>query len=434
MTVITRRVKAHYQEIAKQSVRIVILPLKENLINNHQQPQSEGTLSENCDEVNKQQDMLLEDDKGSAHEQLTKSYSRAEYLTDLLKMTRVCLLSGKCLMKTMNKANVRTSKAAQAILQNALEYILRKDSLHVFCPASAVHRPISHLENVIVAVTTDNSTNVLVCRRQRRWYGLGNRFREWIYCPLITCFNNDVYLRAQNKSIHVYETSRNTWRAILDSPDQENTCLLTIGHFLYAVRPTSECYSLEIINILDPRQWVKVSSLPSDLGSIDCSAVIGDNILFFGSIAGKSEAQVFVFDTTTFRCVPLNGIRPLSSSKVFSVMEETALCCNRMELFIEYKLVLMNLSCKSFMKLCFGILTEILKVHFWSMMNSGYLDQVSQQMTLMPAGSCLFLVSLNVSRTLFAATGIQTICTLSCPQSICQRKVLHFRRHLVYWV
>lgn len=289
-----------------------------------EQLQMEGALQEESSKVIQHQDTstLTVDQEKNSQQQIRAS-NRANYLTHLLKLTRVCLLSGKSLVETKKQVHVYTNKAAVDILQSGLEYMLLKDRRHDFCPASAIHRSTSHLENVIVAFAADNSVDVLVCLSQNgQWYGLGNPSRRTHYVSPITCFDNDVYLandknRDECTPFRVFETSMSRWKEIPDFTTRAAAvCLQTIGNFLYAVLGTSEHYSVEVMNLLNASQWTKVCPLPSDLGTINCSTVIGDKIILFGSHAGKSEPQVIIFDTATLCVSQLYGAPSLTSAKV----------------------------------------------------------------------------------------------------------------------
>ncbi|BFZ07886.1 hypothetical protein BsWGS_10925 [Bradybaena similaris] len=123
----------------------------------------------------------------SSTEEVTDS--RVSYLAELLSFTKVCLINRQLLNEAVKNEIVLADTTAHEILQSALDYNLRQDMFHEFCPASALHRENSDLENVIICAAIKNRGDVLICRRDHaQWCGLGNNLNRGYNTPkTMTC-------------------------------------------------------------------------------------------------------------------------------------------------------------------------------------------------------------------------------------------------------
>ncbi|BFZ07888.1 hypothetical protein BsWGS_10927 [Bradybaena similaris] len=257
-------------------------------------------------------------------EEHSNSLSRVSQLSDLLNLTKVCLLSGQCLIETMNMDIVRADTRAQEILQEAVAYILRTDRYHDLCHTSAIHRASSNLENVIIAATKSNEAHVIVCRRENgQWCGLGNNLKRGYNSTTMTCFNHNIYLAEDSGPMYGYTPSTNQWREVTTFKTTESArCLLSIKNFMFSVFQQGEGYVVRRINATEVSKgaihstWVTVCDLPSNLSCIKCSTVIGDKIVFFLTSTGILRIQVGIFDAASMQYFTLNDIPPLTSAEV----------------------------------------------------------------------------------------------------------------------
>ncbi|BFZ07887.1 hypothetical protein BsWGS_10926 [Bradybaena similaris] len=257
-------------------------------------------------------------------DQQSNSISRLSELSNLLNLTKFCLLSGKCLLDAMRMDIVRADTDALKILQEAVTYILGTDRYHDLCPIAAIHRASSVMENVIIAATISNQTDVLVCRRENgQWCGLGNNLKRGYNSITMTGFDQIIHLSEDSGPMYLYSLSTNQWREVKSYKTTESArCLLSIGHFVFSVFQLKEGYVVRRINAYEVSKgaldsmWVTICDLPSNLNCIKCSTVIGPKIVFFLTITGESRIQVATFDTASLHLQTLSNIPPLTSAEV----------------------------------------------------------------------------------------------------------------------
>ncbi|CAG5134271.1 unnamed protein product [Candidula unifasciata] len=287
-------------------------------------PDDDDTACRDNSTVHIDQEASRASEQNKDNEKYASNFSRLDHLSSLLSVVRVCLLSGKCLIEAMNTDIVRADARTHVILQKGLEYILQTDRLHDFCPPSAVHRTSSSLENVIIATRLYDDVDVLVCRRQSgQWCGLGRPVKGDYSSNSVTCFNQVVYLTGNIVQLYMYTPFLNSWLEIPKFKAVETPgYLLSIRKCLYSIFRQDGCYQIEMVNVVESfhvssqSQWVKISTLPLDLASINYATVIDDKIIFFGTSTGELKIRVVVFDTVTLRYSTLNNIPPIASVAV----------------------------------------------------------------------------------------------------------------------
>ncbi|XP_059139604.1 kelch-like protein 24 [Physella acuta] len=254
--------------------------------------------------------------------------SRQHLLPDLLQNCKLCLASGVCLQQLLDNLLVRELPAAFSMVRDALRYHLDPARRHDYCPPSAIHRPYSSFQNVIlIGVTKFGKPGLSFWTPDDEWIEI-----KTYEAPLhkAVSFGDHVIVTTTTGRADMYDTLNHTWNKLPTLGQQgDNYDIVCHGNYLFFIGGEG-CTSVKKLCLKDEllrsgsARWKKVGDLPNNVCKI-MTTTIGNNIVIFGKDynEGISVIQSVNVSTTAVRSFA-NQSLPVDHSLVsFKYKDET---------------------------------------------------------------------------------------------------------------
>ncbi|XP_055864669.1 kelch-like protein 24 isoform X1 [Biomphalaria glabrata] len=225
---------------------------------------------------------------------------RKNDLVDMLKASRLCLASGRCLKSLLDIKVVAENKKCLSVMREALQYHLQPYKCGYHCPPQAIHRASSKLQNVFIAF---NPGFYLSCRTlDGAWYQLGvpthapasaTSYRQNIYSVGYQNQQRNMYDNSCTTTLYKYCTAKGQWKSLPGFANIYTYAIITLDCYLYAVSNT--VYRLNLENSED---WETVGNLLISVNQVTLTTC-GSCIVIFGFDVNNSQNKVQIFDTLT---------------------------------------------------------------------------------------------------------------------------------------
>uniref|UniRef100_A0A2C9LJR1 BTB domain-containing protein n=1 Tax=Biomphalaria glabrata TaxID=6526 RepID=A0A2C9LJR1_BIOGL len=170
---------------------------------------------------------------------------RKNYIVDMLKASRLCLVSGSCLQSLLDVKVIAENKQCFPVICKALQYHVQPDRRGYHCPPQAIHRANSKLENVIVSFNYFNPACHMSCRTlDGTWYLVANQ-PHMLASPIL--YGQTIYSTgpANSPNLYSYCTVQKQWKTLPGVAILGTHVLIGLDRYLYAV--SSTIYRLQMM-------------------------------------------------------------------------------------------------------------------------------------------------------------------------------------------
>ncbi|KAI8747876.1 kelch protein 24 [Biomphalaria glabrata] len=232
---------------------------------------------------------------------------RKNYIVDLLKASRLCLVSASCLQSLLDVKVIAENKQCFSVICKALQYHVQPDRRGYHCPPQAIHRANSKLENVIISFNYPNQACYMSCRTlDGSWYWLATQ-PHILASPIL--YGQTIYSAGPTNNPYLYKYCpvQKQWKTLPGFATLGTHVLIGLDRHLYAV--SSTIYRVAMME--SSNVWESVGNLLIPVADVTLIAC-GTKIVIFGIDVSSRQFKVQLFDTLT------NSLTKLRIQSIFT--------------------------------------------------------------------------------------------------------------------